>query len=202
MAGDRGLRARKKLRTRRALIEAALCLFAEKGYEETTLAEIAAAVEVSPRTFFSYFATKEDVIFFDSPARLDEALGMIAERRPGERVAELMQRVVEHGLTSAAAPADRAIRLSPTRVHLIMSVPALQARALHVLVDGQRKLAEALHRAYPEEIDFVEASAIVGALVGAPTITVMALLRRGAPPVQVFAAARQPLNIAIQGTRS
>src|ERR1700719_5374107 len=121
MAEDLGLRERKKLRTRRALIEAALCLFAEKGYEETTLAEIAAAVEVSPRTFFSYFATKEDVIFFDSPTRLDEALGMIAERRPGETVAELMQRVVEHGLTSAAAPADRAITLSQTRVHLIMS---------------------------------------------------------------------------------
>jgi AcrR family transcriptional regulator len=202
MAEDLGLRERKKLRTRRALIEAALCLFAEKGYEETTLAEIAAAVDVSPRTFFSYFATKEDVIFFDSPTRLDEALGMIAERRPGETVAELMQRVVEHALTSAAAPADRAIRLSPTRVHLIMSVPALQARALHVLVDGQRKLAEALHRAYPEEIDFVEASAIVGALVGAPTITVMALLSRGDPPDQVWAAARQALNIAVQGLRS
>jgi AcrR family transcriptional regulator len=150
MAEDLGLRERKKLRTRRALIEAALCLFAEKGYEETTLAEIAAAVEVSPRTFFSYFATKEDVIFFDSPTRFDEALGMIAERRPGETVAELIQRVVEYALTSAAAPADRAIRLSPTRVHLIMSVPALQARTLHVLVDGQRQLAEALHRAYPQ----------------------------------------------------
>jgi AcrR family transcriptional regulator len=184
------------------LIEAALCLFAEKGYEETTLAEIAAAVEVSPRTFFSYFATKEDVIFFDSPTRLDQALGMLAERRPGETAAELMLRVVEHGLASAAAPGDRAIRLSSTRIHLIMSVPALQARALHVLVDGQRQLAEALHRAYPQELDLVEASAIVGALVGAPTITAMALLDRGDPPDQVWAAARQALNIAVQGLRS
>ena len=202
MAGDLGLRERKKLRTRHALIEAALRLFAEKGYDETTLAEIAATVEVSPRTFFSYFATKEDVIFFDSRTRLDESLAMIAERRPGETAAELMLRVVEHGLISAATPADRAVRLSVTRVHLIMSVPALQARALHVLVDGQRRLAEALHRAYPEELGLVEASAIVGALVGAPTITAMALLDRGDPPDQVWAAARQALTIAVEGLRS
>ncbi|MDP9841678.1 TetR/AcrR family transcriptional regulator [Streptosporangium lutulentum] len=201
MAESSGLRERKKLRTRRALIEAALRLFTEKGYEETTLAEIAAAVDISPRTFFSYFATKEDVIFFDSQARLDRALAVLAERRPGETVAELMLRVVEHSLAWATVPDDEAVGLTAARVHLIMSVPALQARALHVLVDSQRGLAEALHRAHPEELDLVEAFALVGALVGAPTITAMALLDRGDPPDQVWAAARQALDIAVQGLR-
>jgi AcrR family transcriptional regulator len=201
MAHSPGLRERKKLRTRRALIEAALRLFVERGYEETTLAEIAAAVDISPRTFFSYFATKEDVIFFDSQVRLDRAIAMLAERRPGETVAELMLRVVEHALAWASAPDDEAAGLTAARIHLIMSVPALQARALHVLVDSQRRIAEALHRAHPEELGLVEAFALVGALLGAPTITAMALLDRGDPPDQVWAAARQALDIAVQGLR-
>jgi AcrR family transcriptional regulator len=57
------LRTRRKLRTRRALQEAALQLFADQGYEQTTVAQIAALAEIGERTFFVYFPTKEDVLF-------------------------------------------------------------------------------------------------------------------------------------------
>jgi len=65
-----GLRERKKSETRRALIEAAIALFAEQGFEQTTVDEVAAKVGVSARTFHRYFPRKEDVILADSAARL------------------------------------------------------------------------------------------------------------------------------------
>jgi DNA-binding transcriptional regulator YbjK len=54
------LRERKRERTRRALIDAAAQLFERKGYDETTVAQIAAAAEIGTRTFFGYFASKEE----------------------------------------------------------------------------------------------------------------------------------------------
>src|ERR1700724_3509468 len=76
-----GLRERKKQKTRHTIIDAALELFTKQGYEETTIAEIADAAEVSPRTIFAYFPTKEDILF-DDLAALQERLAQALRERP------------------------------------------------------------------------------------------------------------------------
>lgn len=79
-----GLRERKKQRTREAIARAALELFAERGYQATTLAEIAEAADVSTRTIFAYFPSKEDMLFCGHEALRDALARALAERPGGK----------------------------------------------------------------------------------------------------------------------
>src|SRR5581483_7155475 len=79
-----GLRERKKQRTREALRAVALRLFERKGFEITTVEEIAAAARVSPRTVFRYFPTKHDLVFNRTDERLGLLLTAVRGRPPEE----------------------------------------------------------------------------------------------------------------------
>ena len=89
-----GLRERKKAMTRLALEDAALELFQAKGFDHTTVDEIAEACNVSRRTFFRYFATKEDIFSGDKAEHDTEMLELIAGRPADEPALESLRAAV------------------------------------------------------------------------------------------------------------
>ncbi|MDX3108175.1 TetR/AcrR family transcriptional regulator [Nonomuraea angiospora] len=199
--GGVGLRERKKQRTRRALIEAALRLFDEKGFDETTLAEIAAEADVSTRTFFSYFASKEDVVFYDSARKMELAAAALAGRAPGESPGDVLLRIVEESLTWLTTYEELTFEDAELRIRLVLKEPTLRARALVMLLESQSTLARALREAYPE-LDPVEAAAAVGAMFGAVKLAVVADLGHDLSAEQMASTARRAAEIALAGLRS
>jgi AcrR family transcriptional regulator len=83
-----GLRERKKLETRRHIAETARGLFAERGFDAVTVDEVARAANVSKKTVFNYFPTKEDLVFDRMKEREALLVGLVRERAPGVSLAE------------------------------------------------------------------------------------------------------------------
>jgi AcrR family transcriptional regulator len=169
------LRERKRARTRRALIEAATDLFASRGYEQTTVAEIAAAADIGTRTFFGYFASKEELLFPEVDARVQAVVDAIASRGADDGPADVLLRALQ----SVAGSRDHDLvgRRADLRMRLIQTVPAVRGRALQVQLDAQREIARHLSAAYPD-LDEIRAGALVGAFVGAVAGAIQAMLDR------------------------
>lgn len=198
---EHGWRERKKALTRRALIEAGLRLFRERGYQETSIAQVAAAAGVAPRTFFGYFAGKEELVFADTPARIETALRVVGERAPEDTVADVLTRVADE--TLAGNPGDLDLMgLAPGRMELVTSTPSLQGAALHRLWTAERRLAEALVRSFPEDLDAVSAAMIVGSFAGAVMGAAGAALSRGDRPAEVRASMGRALTFSVRGIRT
>jgi AcrR family transcriptional regulator len=89
-----GLRERKKQQTRDRIASVALDQFAERGYDHTTLAEIAEAADVSPRTIFAYFQSKEDILFCDEPLLYERLERTLRERPPGATTVDALREFV------------------------------------------------------------------------------------------------------------
>ncbi|GAA2393280.1 TetR/AcrR family transcriptional regulator [Dactylosporangium salmoneum] len=191
------LREMKRQRTRQALVEAAIELFERDGYEQTTIADIAAAAEIGTRTFFGYFATKEDLLFPESDTRVAASLAEIAARGPDDGPAEVLLRAL-HRVGDDSD--DLTGRLAALRLRLIQQVPAVRGKALQMQVAAQAEIARHLAAAFPDELDHVTSAALVGAFVGAVTGALAALLEPSMPqdPAVVRRAVQRATEVALR----
>jgi AcrR family transcriptional regulator len=95
LATGAGLRSRKRIKTRRAIEDAALALFEKQGYEATTVEEIAERAEVSTTTFFRYFPTKAEVVLGEHGEHLPALHAAILARPPEESDLDAVRRAVQ-----------------------------------------------------------------------------------------------------------
>ena len=115
-----GLRSRKKAKTRMMIEDAALRLFAEQGYEATTVEQIAAEVEISTTTFFRYFPSKADVILCHQDANMPQLRDAILAFPPGESDLAVVEQAINKVWVPNADPvhSQRAGRAVETSVSL------------------------------------------------------------------------------------
>ena len=142
-----GLRERKKQQTRDTIARVALQLFAERGYDEATLAEIADAAEVAPRTIFAYFESKEDILLCNESLFLDSLKGMLDERPAGTTTVDAIR-----AFLSSIEPPDEDAKL---RKQIISANPALQMKMRGRHAQLEPMLAESIGKdlgAKPDDI--------------------------------------------------
>lgn len=134
-----GLRERKKRATRQALHGAALRLVAERGFDDVTIEDIAAAADVSPRTFFNYFGSKEDVIVNPDPDRVERLRALLASHTSAdEQPLDVIESVL---LASLDELTDRREEWL-LRLRLVREIPALTPRHLAAYDAMERALID------------------------------------------------------------
>ncbi|MGW0885258.1 TetR/AcrR family transcriptional regulator [Streptomyces sp. NPDC002671] len=157
-----GLRERKKLRTGQAIREAARRLIDERGYDNTTIEQIAAVAEVSPSTVFRYFPSKEHIVLTDDYAQF--SMAFLRERPADEPPLAALRAVVREMVRRLAEDFSEEYRW---RRELVRQVPAIRA----LVGEEQDKWVESVSEVFAERAglpaDDLELRVLVGAVTGA-----------------------------------
>jgi AcrR family transcriptional regulator len=170
-----GLRELKKQQTRRLIAETAWRLFADRGFDRVTVAEVAREAQVAEATVFNYFRTKEDLFYFRLEAFGADLVQAIGAREPGEPVLAAFRRfMLDAGglLGKAEAGDDEAFERLRTVNRLIAGSPALQARERQVLARTTDSLAELLAAETGAAADDVLPRVAANALMGVQRVLV------------------------------
>src|SRR3954471_22494020 len=146
----RGLRQRKKQRTRERIVEVARGLFGEHGYHATTVADIAAGAEISVPTLFKYFPSKPDVLFSDYPARRESIRRRLRTRGSGESAVDATIAWMHEDLPGFV---DRDPAWELTLRLILDGDPELEAEEHKRVMLNQQILAEELARDLGEPAD-------------------------------------------------
>ena len=201
-----GLRERKKQQTRRLIAETARRLFAQRGFEQVTVAEVARAADVSPQTVFNYFPSKEDLVFWRLGAFEAELLASVRDRPSGESALAAFRRFLlgQSGLLRSPRPEAREELAALTRT--IDESPALLAREQQIFERYTAALAALLAEeasAEPGDLEpWVAANALTGvhrALVRHARRRVLEGARHPALAEEVRARGEQAFALLEQG---
>jgi AcrR family transcriptional regulator len=140
-----GLRERKKARTRRAISEAAIALFMERGYDDVPVAEIAEAAEVSKRTLFAYFPTKDDLVLHRFADHEDESARVVRDRAADETPLGALHRHLREAL-ERRDPISGLCDVPEIMAfyRLVRDTPTLSTAVLRYHARGMEALASAL----------------------------------------------------------
>jgi AcrR family transcriptional regulator len=156
-----GLRERKKQQTRARIADAALNLFVERGYDETTLDDIADAADVSRRTIFAYYDSKEEILFCGEVDFLARLKQLLDERPDGTTTVDAMRTFL-----STLEPADdAAIR----RKDLILRTPSLQTKMRARHAELEPMLAESIAKDLDTRPDDIRTMLIAASMTAAFT---------------------------------
>ena len=118
------LRERRIEETRADIVTTAMALFTERGYDDTSMEEVAAATGVSRRTLYRYFASKDDVVFELPRLWLQHVREVVDTREPGESTRSILRRAILDVAAAMDADADRVL----AGLALVTSSETLQAR--------------------------------------------------------------------------
>ena len=170
MTAEPGLRERKKQQTRQLIADTARRLFAERGFDEVTVAEVARAADVAEKTVFNYFPTKEDLFYSRLEAFEEELIAAIREREPGETVLAAFREFLlqPRGVLALETPGgeDDATRQLQTVSRVITESPALLARERQVFDRYADALAALIADETGAAAGDVEPRAVANALLG------------------------------------
>jgi AcrR family transcriptional regulator len=192
-----GLRERKKEQTRQLIADAARELFAERGFDAVTVAEVARAADVSEATVFNYFPRKEDLVYGRMESFEDELLAAVRDRAPGESALQAFARFVLEPRGLLAGKSANEELLAITR--MIAESPALLAREEEIFLRYTRSLASLLAEETGTRPDDVEPWVAANALMGVHR-GLIAYVR-----LQVLAGRRNPRlsrDVRSQGERA
>jgi AcrR family transcriptional regulator len=160
---EAGLRERKKRRTREAIVDAAMDLFEERGFEGTTVAEIAERADIAPRTYFAYFPSKEDVVFADFEETLGSLQARLRDREPGETAIDALR----GWLAGKLGETDFGDERERCKRRLIRENPSLDAHERHLRGQFEAALGEAVAEDVGGEPTDVRARMVAASAVAA-----------------------------------